>query len=43
MEYDEPFWFNQTGARFKKGGKVYMIDWKNQMSQAQNAGVNYRY
>lgn len=39
--YDVPFWFKQTGARFKKGNKVYLIDRKDQMSQAQKAGVNY--
>ncbi|EEQ59890.1 hypothetical protein CBFG_03602 [Clostridiales bacterium 1_7_47FAA] len=43
VKYDVPFWFNQTGARFKKEDKVYLIDWKNQMSQAQKARVNYRY
>ena len=43
VEYDVPFWFKQTGARFKKGNKVYLIDRKDQMSQAQKAGVNYRF
>ena len=43
VEYDIPFWFKQTGARFKKGNKVYLIDRKDQMSQAQKAGVNYRF
>ena len=43
VECDVPFWFKQTGARFKKGNKVYLIDRKDQMSQAQKAGVNYRY
>ena len=42
VEYDVSFWFKQTGARFKKGNKVYLIDRKDQMSQAQKAGVNYR-
>ena len=42
VEYDVPFWFKQTGAMFKKGNKVYLIDRKAQMSQAQKAGVNYK-
>lgn len=43
VEYDVPFWFKQTGARFKKGKRVYAIERKDQMSQAVKAGVNYRY
>ena len=43
MEYDVPFWFKQTGANFKKGKRVYNIERKDQMSQAEKAGVNYRY
>lgn len=43
VEYDVPFWFKQTGARFKKGDKLYLIDRKDQMSQAQKAGVSYKY
>ena len=43
VEYDVPFWFKQTGARFKKGNKLYLIDRKDQMSQAQKAGVSYKY
>ena len=42
MECDVPFWFKQTGARFKKGSRVYLIERKNQMSQAEKAGVNYK-
>lgn len=42
LEYDVPFWFKQTGARFKKGNRIYSIDRKDQMSQAQRAGINYR-
>lgn len=42
-EYDVPFWFKQTGANFKKGNRVYHIERKDQMSQAEKAGVNYRY
>ena len=43
MEYDVPFWFKQTGANFKKGKRVYCIERKDQMSQAEKAGINYRY
>ena len=42
MEYDIPFCFKQTGSRFKKGNKVYTVERKNQMRQAEKAGVNYR-
>lgn len=36
-----PFYFKQTGAVFKKGEKMYHIERKDQMIQAQKAGVNY--
>lgn len=42
VEYDVSFWFKQTEARFKRGNKVYLIDRKDHMSQAQKAGVNDR-
>lgn len=42
VKYDVPFYFKQTGAFFKKGEKVYRIDRKDQMLQAERAGVNYR-
>ena len=29
VEYDVSFWFKQTGARFKKGNKVYLIERKD--------------
>ena len=43
VEYDIPFWFKQTGAKFKKGNRIYHIERKDQMHQAEKAGVNYRY
>ena len=43
VEYGVPFWFKQTGANFRKGNRVYHIDRKDQMSQAQKAGINYKY
>ena len=33
----------QTGAKFKKGNRIYHIERKDQMNQAEKAGVNYRY
>lgn len=42
VEYDVPFRFKQTGARFKKGDKVYRIDRADQMIQAKKAGVDFR-
>lgn len=38
VEYDIPFWFKQTGARFKKGNKAYLIDRKDQMSRRRRPG-----
>lgn len=35
-----PFWFQQTGAKFKKDGKTYHIPRKYQHSQARKAGIN---
>ena len=42
VEYDVAFCFKQTGAVFKKGEKTYRIDRKDQMKQAERAGVNYK-
>ena len=42
VEYDVPFWFKQTGALFKKGNRIYHIERKDQMAQAEKAGVNYK-
>lgn len=43
VTYDLPFHFKQTGAKFRKGDRIYHIDRKDQMSQAAKAGVDYRY
>lgn len=43
MECEVPFWFKQTGAKFKKGKRIYIIARKDQMLQAKKAGVDYRY
>lgn len=37
-----PFRFKQTGKRFIKDGKMYLIERKYQHSQAKRAGINYR-
>ena len=37
------FYFKQTGAKFIKDGKLYEIDRKFQLSQANKANVNYKY
>lgn len=42
VRQDIPFYFKQTGARFKKGGKTYNIPRKDQMTQAVKAGINYK-
>lgn len=36
-----PFRFKQTGARFRKDGRVYRIERRFQHSQAARAGINY--
>ena len=41
MESGVQFTFKQTGARFRKEGKEYLIDRKYQMSQAKKAGLDY--
>ena len=41
VQYGVPFSFHQTGSRFRKGGRVYNIERKNQESQAKKAGLEY--
>lgn len=36
-----PFYFKQTGAVFRKDGKIYRIARKDQMTQARKAGIDY--
>lgn len=38
VEYYVPFWLKQTGAKFKKS-RIYQIELKDQMEQADKAGV----
>lgn len=42
VEKDVPFWFQQTGAKFIKDGKLYRIERKFQHSQARKANINYK-
>lgn len=36
------FHFKQTGANFKKGNRIYHIERRNQMTQAEKAGLEYQ-
>ena len=40
IKYGVTFYFKQTGAKFMKDGKVYLIERKNQMKQARKANIN---
>lgn len=40
MKYNVPFYFKQTGANFMKDGKLYKVDRKDQMKQANKANIN---
>lgn len=42
MEKGVPFCFHQTGARLRKGGKLYRIRREFQHSQARRAGIDYK-
>ena len=35
-----PFYFKQTGAKFKKDGKIYTVPRMHQISQARKAGID---
>ena len=41
VEYGVPFSFHQTGARLKKGDRVYDIPREQQQIQARKAGLDY--
>ena len=41
VEADVSFHFKQTGARFKKGGRLYHVQRKDQMEQAARAEIDY--
>ena len=38
-----PFHFKQTGAHFRKDGRIYNIPRNQQMKQAHKAGIDYAY
>ena len=40
IRYNVPFYFKQTGAKFKKDGKIYFIKRNLQMTQAHKAGID---
>lgn len=42
VEADVPFRFHQTGAYFRKEGRVYRIHRKYQLSQAHKAQIDYK-
>ena len=42
LENGVNFWFKQTGFRFVKDGKLYLIDRKHQHSQARKAAINIK-
>jgi protein gp37 len=42
IEYNVPFSFRQTGAKFRKGDRIYNIKRKHQMVQAARAGIDYK-
>ena len=41
MATDVPFHFKQTGAHFRKDGRIYNIPRKLQMAQAHRAGIDF--
>lgn len=42
VEREIPFRFHQTGAFFRKDGKLYRIKRRYQLSQAHRAGIDYK-
>lgn len=42
LKYNVPFYFKQTGANFRKNGKVYNVPRKDQMKQAHKANINFQ-
>jgi len=41
VEYGIPFYFHQTGARLRKGNRVYEIPREHQHSQAHKAHLDF--
>ena len=42
MRYNVNFRFKQTGANFRKDGKIYAVPRRLQMMQAEKADINFR-
>ena len=42
VEYNVNFHFKQTGAKFKRGNRIYQIDRKDQLTQAMKAGIDFQ-
>lgn len=42
IRHDISFWFRQTGTRFIKEDKEYLIPRRMQFSQARKSGINYK-
>lgn len=42
IESGTPFHFQQTGARFQKNSKIYLIERRHQHQQAQRAGIDIK-
>ncbi len=42
VEHGIPFHFKQTGARFRKGGKIYNVQRRLQHAQARKAGIDFQ-
>ena len=40
IKYNVPFYFKQTGSNFMKDGKLYKVNRKDQMKQANKANIN---
>ena len=40
LRTNTPFYFKQTGARFVKDGRLYLIKRKNQIPQARKTDIN---
>lgn len=41
VRYNVSFHFKQTGANFRRGSRIYHIERKDQLLQAQKAGIDY--
>lgn len=42
LSYNVSFFFKQTGAKFRKDGKVYQVPRKYQLAQAEKANISFK-